>query len=289
MSDGAGEARVAEIATGDGVRLALHRLGRPGAPPALLVPGTFSNHTFWTGTRGTGFARTLAAAGFEAWCLDPRGHGRSQRPAPGDRWNFEDWAREDLPAALRAAAAHGPVLLIGHSAGGAAALACLGAEPALRRAVRAAVVAATPLPWLQAFRLGISRFARATSRLLGRFPARAFRLGPEDELAGVMTQWMTWNIEGHWTGEDGTDYAACLAELELPMLFLAGTGDRIEAPPIACHALFKAVGSADKTFLLCGRDTGFSEDFDHAGLLVSRAAREEVWPKIIAWIEATVG
>ncbi|MBX6362903.1 MAG: hypothetical protein IRZ00_03460, partial [Gemmatimonadetes bacterium] len=107
--------RRAEFLADDGVRLVAHLVGETAAPPALLVPGTFSNHTFWLGTRGTGFARAVAAAGFEAWVLDPRGHGASQRPTRRDRWNFDHWARRDIPAAVRAATRphHPGVVLIG--------------------------------------------------------------------------------------------------------------------------------------------------------------------------------
>ena len=284
--------RRVEIRTDDGVTLVAHCLGDPGSMPVVLVPGTFSNHTFWLGTRGTGFARALAAAGFEAWALDPRGHGDSQKPRRGDDWDFDDWARHDVPAAVRAAAARSAdgrgVVLIGHSAGGATSLIACAVEPEVRRHVRALVVAATPLPWLQAMRRIATFFALGVSRAFGRFPARLVGLGPEDELGGVMVQWMRWQLEGHWRGDDGTDYAALISTLELPALFLAGAADRVEAPPAAVHALFKLAGSRDKTFLLCGRAGGFSEDFDHAGLLVSRAAREEVWPKIVEWLRRTV-
>lgn len=280
-----------EIHTDDGVTLVAHCLGAPGGMPAVLVPGTFSNHTFWLGTRGTGFARALAAAGYDAWALDPRGHGDSQKPGPGDDWDFDDWARHDVPAAIRTAAARSGgrgVILVGHSAGGATALIACAVEPEVRRHVRALVVAATPVPWLQALRRTATLFALTTSRVFGRFPARLVGLGPEDELGGVMVQWMRWQLEGHWRGDDGTDYEALFAHLEVPALFLAGAGDRVEAPPRAVHALFKLVGSRDKTFLLCGRDGGFTEDYDHAGLLVSRAARSEVWPKIVEWLRRTV-
>ena len=156
-------------------------------------------------------------------------------------------------------------------------------------AVRALVVVATPIPWLQSMRRLATLFAVGVSRLFGRFPARLVGLGPEDELGGVMVQWMTWQLEGHWRGDDGTDYEALLTALDLPMLFVAGAGDRVEAPPAAVHALFQLTGSRDRTFLLCGRDSGFSEDFGHATILVSRAARDEVWPRIVDWIRRTAG
>lgn len=282
------EPRVERVDALDGVQLAIHRLPTPGGRRTLLVPGTFSNHTFWLGTRGTGFARALARTGYEPWALDPRGHGASQRPRRGERWDFDDWARFDVPAAARRVTGSGavPTFLIGHSAGGAAILAALAAEPGLAAGVAGLVIMGTPVPWLQRWR-GIAAHAiRAVSRLLGRFPARRLGLGPEDEMAGVMEQWMTWNIEGHWKGDDGIDYGERLGLVRTPALFIAGSGDRTFAPPRACRALFEMLGSGDRTFMECGRRTGFSVDFDHPGLVVSRAARQEIWPIVLEWMAA---
>jgi len=277
---------ITTLTTDDGVRLAVHRIGPVDGQPVLLIPGTFSNHTFWLGTRGVGFAHHLAAAGFEACTLDPRGHGLSQRPNPTDRWDFDHWAREDVPAAIRSLAREGKrPLIVGHSAGGAAAVAALAAEDNLRAQVAGLIVIGTPLPWLQPWRGAGARLIRAVSRLRKRFPAKLLGLGPEDELEGVMVQWMTWNIEGHWVGRDGVDYQEGFRRIDCPTLVIAGAGDRFFAPPPACRGLYDLVGSDRKDWLLCGRQTGFREDFDHVSILVSRGARTEVWPKICQWLE----
>lgn len=276
----------ARITTRDGVSLAVHRVGPPAGQPVLLAPGTFSNWSFWLGTRGTGFARLLAEAGFEAWVLDFRGHGASQRQAPGQRWCFDDWGRLDVPAAVRAITATGRrPLLVGHSAGGASVLAALAAEPDVRSAARAAVIIATPLPWLQRWRRAAAHTMRLASRHLPAFPARLLRLGPEDELPGVMEQWMEWNIHGHWTGRDGTDYSLALPGLDRPpLLFLAGAGDTRFAPPAATRGLFDLAGSADKSFLLAGTASGFARDYGHVDLVVSREARAEIWPLLLDFL-----
>jgi predicted alpha/beta hydrolase len=279
--DPASEVVIECIRARDDVRLALHRIPHPGAPRVLLVPGTFSNHTYWLGTRGTGFARFLATAGFEPWALDPRGHGASQRAERRDRWDFDDWARIDIPAAMRAARG---TFVVGHSAGGAALLAALAAEPELREGVRGIVVAGTPVPWLQPWRGIVARGIRALSAVLGRFPARRLGLGPEDELPGVMRQWMGWNLAGHWRGDDGVDYFARLAELHAPVLAIAGAGDHTFAPPAACRALLDMIGADDRTFMVAGRAAGFSADYGHAGLLASREARAELWGRVVEWM-----
>ena len=272
------------IVAADGTRLALFRVGPPAGPPVMLMPGTFSNHTFWLGTRGHGMAWALAEAGFEAVILDPRGHGASERP-DGQDWTFDHWGRVDVPAAIEAATRDGgKTLLVGHSAGGASMLIALAGEPELRERVAGLVTLATPVPWLQRWRKVGAWAVRLGSRVLGRFPARILGLGPEDELPGVMAQWMTWNLKGRWVGEDDLDYVAELARVRVPVLAVSGAGDTVFAPPEACRGLLEMVGTDDATYVLAGHDTGFSEDFDHPGIVVSKAAHEEVWPLVTDWL-----
>jgi predicted alpha/beta hydrolase len=276
---------VQHLTADDGVSIALHRIGPRDGTPVILAPGTFSNWSFWLGTRGTGFARLLAEQGFEACVLDFRGHGASQRPAPGQRWSFDDWGRRDLPAAVRAIAGEGRrPLLVGHSAGGASVLAALAGDADVRAAVPAAIVAATPLPWLQRWQRAGAWGMRFASKRLSSFPARLLRLGPEDELPGVMEQWLDWNIRGRWTGDDGTDYAVAFRQPLVPLLFLAGAGDNRFAPPAAVRGLYDLVQSEGKAFILAGVETGFARDYDHVSLLVSRDARSEIWPLMLAWL-----
>jgi pimeloyl-ACP methyl ester carboxylesterase len=279
------EPRIERVPTQDGVSIAVHSLGPTAGQPVILAPGTFSNWTFWLGTRGTGFARHLARQGFRAHVVDFRGHGYSPRPAPGQDWNFDDWGRQDLPAVVRSVAENGAApLIVGHSAGGASLLAALAAEPSVRGVVRGAVVLATPLPWLQRWRRLAAWGIRFAARRAPAFPARLLRLGPEDELSGVMAQWMDWNLAGHWVGRDGTDYATALENLDTPLLFLAGAGDRQFAPPQACRGLFDLIGSPDRRFLIAGTGSGFSRDFGHVDLVVSPEARREIWPLMSDWL-----
>src|SRR4051812_34464850 len=64
--------------TGDGYRLALHRLipqtPRQDLPPVILCHGMSSNAYWW---EIGGFAQALTAAGREVFLLDLRGHGAS--------------------------------------------------------------------------------------------------------------------------------------------------------------------------------------------------------------------
>lgn len=275
------------ITAADGVTLALHSIGPAHGRPVILAPGTFSNWRFWLGTRQTGFARLLAARGFRAHVLDFRGHGASQREAPGQRWTFDNWGRLDVPAAVRAVAEEGRrPLLVGHSAGGASILAALAAEPDVHDVVDGAIIVATPLPWLQRWRRVGAWAMRLAARHMRTFPARVAGLGPEDELPGVMEQWMDWNIRGQWVGDDGSDYTVALRNVRTPLLFLSGLGDHRFSPPHAVEGLHDLVGSPRKLLVMAGIDTGFSRDFGHVDIVVSREAQAETWPLMLDWLRA---
>jgi oxygen-independent coproporphyrinogen-3 oxidase len=115
---------------------------------------------------------------------------------------------------------------------------------------------------------------------------RLLRLGPESEPRGVLNQWAAWNLSRRWRGRDGTDYLGALGAVTTPALCFAGVGDRYIAPLEGCRRVFAALGSKDKNLLICGRGHDFAEDYDHARIIASRGARQEIWPKILAWLQA---
>lgn len=284
--------------TADGVDLALYHAApdaatrRGGVPPLLLVHGTFSNRLFFLGTGERGLARYLAGLGYDAWVAELRGHGRSGDLGRASDWNFEDWIRRDAPALLRGvreATGADRVLWIGHSAGGVIAVAYAGLAEAESASLAGIIMAGAPHPARPgAWHAPLAAIGYGITRLFGRFPARAIGIGPEDEHQGIMGQWMMWNVRGRWIGTDGTDYLANARRVTVPVLALAGAGDII-APPSACRALLDTLGSADRTLIIGGKRFGFAENFNHDRVLVSTPAREQVWPRIAAWIQERFG
>ncbi|MFZ5804679.1 MAG: alpha/beta fold hydrolase [Acidobacteriota bacterium] len=270
--------------TKDGVQLALHRWGDPDAPVVLLLTGAFSNHTFWLGTRGVGFARFLAEQGFCAYVLDFRGHGQSQRKPPGARWCFEDWAVHDIPAALEVASRGDPLRIVTHSAAGAAALTALALMPRLAEKVAKLAILATPYPALRGYRRLTARFAVFLCHLLGRFPARFLRLGPEDEDGGIMAQWLEWNLTGAWVTRGGVSVLSHLPSLSFPVLLVAGAGDWLWSPPPLCQRLWQMIPAESKEFWVVGKDDGCPIKPGHVSLVTHPECRRRFWPRLAAWL-----
>jgi poly(3-hydroxyalkanoate) synthetase len=74
-----------------------------------------------------------------------------------------------------------------------------------------------------------------------------------------------------------------LAEVRLPVLAVSAAGDH-QDPAWACRKLFEQFGSEHKQFINLGRDQGFSDNFGHVEMLVSKPAQAEVWPLVTRWL-----
>jgi oxygen-independent coproporphyrinogen-3 oxidase len=272
-----------QIFAKDGVTLELTRYsnGSANAMPVILTHGTFSN-----GTICSRLAAYLAAEGFDAWVLELRGRGAS-RGIVGP--TFEAFGLLDVPAAveaIRASTGRSRLFFVGHSGGGLAFLMHLARRPAERGTAQGLVMLASQATDACATASGrlMVAFGWVAEGVLGYTPGRALRLGPENEPKGILRQWMRWNRSGRWTGTDGFDYLDALSAIDVPTLCFAGAGDRYIAPVRGCRRLYEAVGGQDKTWILCARSEGFSEDFDHTRIVASRAAQREIWPRIREWL-----
>ena len=276
------------LRTTDGVTLSLYRTRayRDRRPAVLLVHGAFSNHRLWidAGSQGGGLAHFLTEHGLDVWLGDLRHHGESDREPTAARWSFEDWVLHDATAfvtRVRDETNDAPLVWLGHSAGGAIGL-CWLARAVAPGSVNGIVTLGTPGPDQPGVvRRSLAAASIAVSRALGRFPARLLRMGSEDEAAGILSDWMAWNVRGKWVGADGFDYLAALARLETPFLSVAAEGDRLFAPPPACDQLVRLAGSPRKELLVCG---GLS----HRGLVRDPRARAQSWPRIAQWIDQTL-
>jgi pimeloyl-ACP methyl ester carboxylesterase len=275
----------AGVRTRDGVDLVLYRMDpaeRAGsaATTVLLVHGAFSSHTLWMrgGAHNTGLARFLSDAGFDVWLADWRAHGAATREPRPHTWHFDDTITQDAPTLVEYVryATGAPPVWVGHSVGGAIGLALLARDPT---ALAAIATLGTPGPVMGPLRRLLALGTIALCRTLGRFPARALRMGSEDEPALVLSEWMAWNVRGRWLGADRFDYLAALEHGQTPVLAVAGESDRMFAPAAACRALARWIGAA-ATFAVVG------PRLDHPGLLLDPRADEECWPLLSRWIAA---
>ncbi len=87
--------------TNDGVRLRLTRYRGQGRRPVLIAPGFgVSTLSFSANTQQPNLPQTLAAAGHDTFLLDYR--ASPDLPSAGTRFDMDDVARRDWPAAVEA-------------------------------------------------------------------------------------------------------------------------------------------------------------------------------------------
>jgi len=279
------------------VELAVTRLGLVAAPdvrgvPVILLHGSFSNRRFWYSPKGIGLGAHLARAGFDVWIPEMRGHGLSARNEAYRHNRVADYARYDLPAIADFVAEQSGQAphWIGHSLGGTTLAAALGGhyldgKQAASVALFGSQITRTYWP------LKVPPLTWSTRLLLKRFEhvsGPRFKRGPEDEPMGIILESMRWHGLFGRFGDKKDDWWAGLRHVEVPTLCVAATGDH-QDPEWACRELFEQIGSEEKEFLCLGREYGFTEDFGHVQMLVSKAAQAQVWPRVVDWLNRRIG
>jgi predicted alpha/beta hydrolase len=285
-----------EIRTSDGwsLRADVHDPGGDPAGVAVLSHAMMARRTEFERPDGAGVATMLAGRGWRVVSFDFRGHGESAPlPRHGASWGYDDLVSGDMPAVHGFARSRlrrkKPVVLVGHSLGGHVGLAAQGTGLVAFDAI--ACVAANV--WLRDLEPSRARWvakrvslaaAAAVSRRLGRFPARALRLGSDDESRAYFEDFERFTRTGRWASADGaSDYLAALARVRVPVLQMVSDGDRFECVP-ECGSRFVARcgGGCEVVRVDAGDDGGPPPD--HMGLVTSGRARS-AWDRLEAWMK----
>jgi pimeloyl-ACP methyl ester carboxylesterase len=280
--------RQLHLHTDDGVRLSLWRLRDEAKNPPtgtrdiFLTHGTFSDRRICLG-----IAKHFASLGYTCWTLEWRGHGSSG--ASPVTYDFETVARHDVKAALEHLVSEEGIQglhCVTHSGGGIVLTMCLARHPqfvpivdkvALFACQALHAASSKPRGWLL-------RSMRLASRLWGSVPGRHLGLGVQNESFFMMKQWYDWNIRGSFSGRDGFDYWGGMQGLVMPVLSIVGAADKVIAPPASCEQYLKGFGGHRNQSMVCGLSTGFSKNYAHANVILSRAAMNEVWPFTANWL-----
>ncbi|WP_397453423.1 alpha/beta fold hydrolase [Pseudomonas sp. NA-150] len=275
------------------VELAVTRLGLVAQPntrgvPVVLLHGSFSNRRFWYSPKGIGLGAHLARAGYDVWIPEMRGHGLSARNQAYRHNRVADYARYDLPAIaafVREQSGQIPHW-IGHSLGGITLAAALGGQYLGEPGVASVALFGSQIsrsywplkiPMVEwGGRLLLKRFAHISGSRLKR--------GPEDEPIGLALESMRWYGLFNRFGDKDRDWWAGLSEVRVPVLAVAAAADE-QDPAWACRKLCDQFGSEQRQFVCLGRAHGFSDDFGHVEMLVSKGAQAQVWPLVERWLQ----
>ncbi|MBX3183078.1 MAG: alpha/beta hydrolase [Polyangiaceae bacterium] len=110
---------------------ATEALAKPCRAALLLIHGYGQNRYAWH-LPSRSMANHLAAAGYDVFNVDLRGHGRSERLGARLPERVEQFVQEDLPAAMASVhrlSGHSKIYLVGHSLGGLCAYGVAASRP----------------------------------------------------------------------------------------------------------------------------------------------------------------
>jgi predicted alpha/beta hydrolase len=263
---------------------------------AVLAHAIMARRSEFHRPAGASFASFLVERGWRVVAFDFRGHGDSG-PAPreGATYGYDDFVSRDLSAVCEFAreqadegGGDGPVVVVGHSLGGHAAIVAQGIGAIGVDAI--AGVAAAP-PFLRAHEPSVARWIAkraaigsmlAVARRVGRFPTRALRLGSDDVATACCEDFDRFARTDRWASRDGRhDYMAALGRVRIPVLQIVSEGDRFECVPECGERLAQAVGSREPVLRVGATADGPAPS--HMGLMTSRRSRP-AWEGIEAWM-----
>lgn len=249
--------------------------------PALGVPRGFYQP----------FATFLSENGLAAVTFDYRGTGESVSGVPqGKDVRFTDWGTLDIDAALYHSIdmKNGPVIVIGHSAGGQ----LFGLSPRSQQIQGAVFTPACSANW----RLYPAPFRYALFMIwhllipvvsVGRntFPARMLGLSSMDVPRGVMQDWARYARlpDYFFSGNSGVDTRR-YTELEIPILAYAFDDDAYASEKAIDHLLARFPRADIEKRFLSAKDLGKGR-IGHFGFFKEKMA-ETLWSQTRDWLLA---
>jgi len=283
----------------------------PGAPgePLLLAHGLGLRPSGFSVAQADSIIQAARTAGFSVYLLAHRGDPGAVPPRPGARFDFDDIAAMDVPAALERVceqSGYDRVLWLGHAMGGQllyAHLALNGSAQiaagislcapvrfsAPRSQARALAVAAQLLPasWpvpTRALHQALAPLAgeqlwSALGGALDGPAARGMMLHSVSDIhAGLLQQFATWLRSGSLCDRsDRLDYVAGMAGTEAPLLVVSAEGDPV-CPTSAARPAFDALHPDRASWLQLDAQWG------HLDPLVGQRAARDLHPELLRWL-----
>lgn len=133
-----------------------------------------------------------------------------------------------------------------------------------------------------------NRLGPLLCKAYGYLPAKAWRLGADNEPAQYLLDTIPWIRGKPFTDHtDGFDYASASRGLSWPPSWhLVAVNDRLLGHPQDVQAFLAETGLNTGRFTVLGKNTGYAEDYDHISMLTSAAAPEDHFVQLRDWLAA---
>ncbi len=303
------------------LRVCRYRKGRAAGEPVLLVHGMGANQNNFTCPEHGCLVDYLCEKGYDCWTVDLRGCRSSEAPfeRTRDEVQMEDFFREDIPAVIAhilKVTNYAKVHWVGHSMGGMLLYAYAlhtGADD-----IASGTTLGSPLdfsdaagdvptwllvvaekcpgvagnfirgivPIVKTLRLGSSVFPINHKNLPNAITAGHFINMLENPLPALMRQVRHWIKTREYTLLDGRlDIAERIVDHPVPLLaFFAARDPFINVE--RARKWFDEIKTDDKKMVVCAREHGFSEDYNHCDLAFSKEAAKEIFAPVVQWMQA---
>lgn len=107
----------------------------------------------------------------------------------------------------------------------------------------------------------------------------------DDIPASLLREFARWYELRAMTDRYGLfDFMEHLERITTPMLIVAGSRDGL-TPVQDLRAVYERIRSKDKRFVVIGKETGASNEYAHADLILGLNAPSDVYPVIYRWLE----
>lgn len=303
---------VVDVVTRDGWTEHLRRY-RADGPPVLLVHGMAANHYNWDFRPEVSLAHALQARGYDVWIADLRGDPGTEAPGRREarRIDFDRYATGDVPALVHAVldrTGADQLYWVGHSLGGMLLYAWLAQEPST---VAGGVTICSPSTFVAYEPSKTVKQWSWVARGKGVVPTRVLaelaaplgksnpfwdRLSNPDNLdwdvalglsrvalsdlpRPLATQALGWVEADALLRRDGSPW---IAPVGVPLLVLGAAGDHVVAEPDVAAT---CATYPDCTYHRLGLEDGFSADYGHIDAVLGKAARAEVYPLVLDWLD----
>ncbi len=299
--------------------------GKKRRHPVLLVHGLASNfYNMDFPIKDFSLAKYLSRNGFDVWIVDLRGCGLSKKGLlKRFRWYFDDYVFQDLPAAvekIREVTGSSRLHWVGHSLGGLLAypfVQTFGEKDILQSLTTVAA------PVTTASRPGYFKHTYRVDTLLKFFPVVPYKMiskvtkvfvnqimGMDRQLlwakdnmtreilshileyavesvpSSLILQIHDWLRHNHFVSRDGKiNFMEKMHEITAPILMIAGTADSFTTVADIRLAFRRIPNAKKKELLVFGKSKGHKSDYGHIDLLLGKNAPQEVYPKILKWLE----
>lgn len=269
------------LETEDHVKIALWKIYTvTSSKNIFLTHGTFSDKKIVLG-----IAEYFANLGYTCWIMEWRNHGNSSKTT--QKFNFETISSFEIKTTfnylintLQLKGIH----CITHSGGGIILTMFL-----IKNKEYITYINSISLFACQAFgarknnylKLILGKYA---AYLYGHLPAKLLRLGTYNETYYTMKQWFDWNINAKFIGGNSFNYLKKMEQINIPILSICGGGDKFIAPIQGCSMYLDGFKNKANKLIVCSKENGFKEDYNHSRVLLSKNASNEIWKLVLSWI-----